>query len=404
MGKQRTEIHGFIGERVKFLMPLVLMAGAAAADGEEGWPRFRGPDGQGVSTETGLPLRWSGTDNVAWKSAIPGQGWSSPVVHGDSVFVTSTTDEGASCHVICVDRVSGKIRWNTKVFEQEVRNKRKENSHATPTPTTDGDLVYAVFSSGSIAAVDFDGKVAWTNHEIQFYSHHGLSASPILYQDLVIMAYDGSSDGEDNKVGWKIPWRDAVILAVDKDSGEVRWRGRRGESRLGHVTPVVLHAAGGDQIVSGAGDRVQGFDPASGRLIWSIYSQGEGVTPSIVVADGLVYSCSGFESPTIRVIRPDGRGDVTDSKIVWEQTKGVPSLASMLYVAYIYSVSEKGVVTCFDAADGEIVWQERIEGKHSASPVYADRRIYFLAEEDGETVVIEPGPALLKVLAHQPDR
>ncbi|MEO8497588.1 MAG: PQQ-binding-like beta-propeller repeat protein, partial [Planctomycetota bacterium] len=377
------------------VLPVVLVTALEAED----WPRFRGPTGQGISSETGLPLIWSSTENIAWKTAIPGEGWSSPIVYGDRVFVTSTTDEGRSCHVICVDRRSGKIVWNTKAFEQEISKKRNENSFATPTPATDGQLVYAVFSSGKMVAVNFDGSVAWTNHDVKFYSHHGLASSPILYEDLVIMAYDGSSDGEDNKVGWKIPWDQAVLLAVDKASGKVRWRGKRGLSRLGHVTPNILRENGTDQIVSGAGDAVQGFDPADGRLIWSIYSQGEGVTPSIVIGDGLVFSCSGFEAPTIRVIRTGGEGDVTRSHIAWEQTKGVPSLASLLYVKpYIYSVTDAGIATCFHAATGEIAWQERIDGKYSSSPIYADGRIYFLTEAEGETVVIEAGPEL-KILA-----
>jgi outer membrane protein assembly factor BamB len=342
-----------------------------------------------------LPLRWSATENVAWKTAIPGDGWSSPIVQGDRVFVTSTTDEGRSCHVICVDRRRGKLLWNTKVFEQAVRKKRDENSYATPTPATDGERVYAVFSGGGIAAVDYDGKPAWTCQEVSFYSHHGLAASPILAGDLLVMPFDGSSDGEDNKVGWKIPWREAVLLAVDKRSGEVRWRGKRGLSRLGHVTPNLLRAGGTTQIVSGAGDCVQGFDPQTGELIWSIYSQGEGVTPSIVIGDGLIYSCSGFEAPTIRVVRTGGSGEVTKTHIAWEQTKGVPSLASMLYVKpHVYAVTDAGIATCFDASSGEIVWQERIGGKHSSSPIYADGRIYFLTEAEGETLVIEPGPKL----------
>ncbi|QDU94264.1 outer membrane biogenesis protein BamB [Lignipirellula cremea] len=381
------------GFRQQLAAAAVLLLAMPLQATAEDWPQFRGPTGQGLSTEKNLPLQWSGSENVAWKVRVPGEGWSSPIVVGDLVFVTSTTNEGQSCHVICFDRKSGDLRWNTKVFDQEVRKKRAENSDATPTPVSDGKRVYAVFSGGGIAALDFSGKLAWTHRDIAFYGHHGLAASPIIYKDLLLMAYDGSSDGEDNKIGWKIPWKEAVLLAVDTKTGKERWRGKRGLSRLGHVTPNILHEDSGDQIISGAGDAVQGFDPASGELIWSIYSQGEGVTPSVVVGDGLVFSCSGFEAPTIRVIRTGGQGDVTKTHIAWEQTRGVPSLASPLYVApYLYAVTDAGIATCLDAASGEIVWQERIEGKHSSSPVYADGRIYFLSEAEGETVVLEAGP------------
>ena len=359
----------------------------------ENWSGFRGPTGQGISTEKGLPLHWSDKENIAWRTPIPGIGWSSPIVHDDHVFLTSTTQKGVSCHVIAVDRRSGKILWNTKVFEQIPRKKRDHNSHATPTPVTDGRLVYAVFSAGSIAALDRAGKVVWTNHDIKHYSLHGLAASPILYDDLLIMAYDGSSDGKNARIGFKIPWQGAVILAVDKKTGKERWRGKRGPSRLGHVTPAILRTNGTTQLVSSTGDAIQGFDPDDGTLIWSVYSKSEGVAPSNAIGNGLVYTATGFEVPRIRVVRTDGKGEVTGTHIAWEQAKGVPMLASLLLVQpYLYTVTDKGVVTCYQAKSGDIVWQERIGGKHSSSPVYADGKIYFLSERDGESAIIEAGP------------
>lgn len=375
------------------LVAAVILCGLSSAAMAEDWPRFRGPTGQGVSSEKNLPLNWGPEENIAWKTEIPGEGWSSPIVYGDNIFVTATTDEGRRCHVICLDRITGQVRWNAAVFEQEVRKKRAENSHATPTPVTDGKYVYAVFSSGGIAAVDYAGRLVWTNHEVDFYSHHGLSASPILYEDLLIMPFDGSSSGENNRIGWKIPWEKAVVLAVDKHTGKVRWRGKRGLSRIGHVTPNILVENGQALIVSGCGDRVQAFQPETGELVWSIYSQGEGVTPSIVIGDGLVFSCSGFEAPTIRVVRTGGQGDVTKTHIAWEQTRGVPSMASPLYVKpYLYAVTDAGIATCYEAATGKVVWQQRIGGKYSSSPVYADGKIYFLDENQGDTLVIAAGP------------
>ena len=358
----------------------------------ENWPRFRGPSGQGISTEKNLPTQWTADENIAWKTAIPGDGWSSPVVFDDRVFVTSTTDEGKSCHVICVDRRTGEILWNTKVFEQVPKFKRDDNSYATPTPVTDGEHVYAVFSSGGIAALDMQGELIWKNEEIHFFSQHGLGASPILYENLLIMPFDGSSEGEDSLIGFKKAWDGAVLLALDKSNGKVAWRGSRGLSRLAHVTPNVLKQGNHPQLISAAGDVIQGHDPHSGKLIWTVHSQGEGVTPSIVLADGLIYTCSGFEEPTIRVVRPGGEGDVTATHIAWEQKQGVPSLSSLLYVApHIYAVTDAGIVNCFDAQTGEGVWQKRIGGKHSASPIYADGNIYFLSEIDGETIIIKPG-------------
>jgi outer membrane protein assembly factor BamB len=358
----------------------------------ENWPRFRGPTGQGISSETGLPTQWSAEENIAWKTPIPGEGWSSPVVFDDRVFVTSATDDGKSCHVICVDRRTGEIAWNTKVFEQVPKHKREDNSYATPTPVTDGEHVYAVFSSGGIAALNMAGKVVWTNEDIEFFSQHGLGASPILHENLLIMPFDGSSPGEDSLVGFKKAWDGAVLLAVDKNTGKEVWRGSRGLSRLAHVTPNLLKQDGMEQLVSAAGDVIQGHDPTTGKLIWTVHSQGEGVTPSIVLANGLIYSCSGFEAPTIRVVRSGGEGDITTTHIAWERKEGVPSLSSLLYVEpYIYSVTDSGIVSCLDAKTGEEVWQKRIGGKHAASPIYSEGKIYFLADLDGETVIIKAG-------------
>jgi len=364
---------------------------AAVPTSAENWPQFRGPDGQGRSSETGLPFKWSATNNIAWRAELPGEGWSSPVVWGDRVFVTTATEEGVSCRVICLDRRTGAELWNHEVFQQQPRRKEGKNSYATPTPITDGQRVYAVFGDGSMAALTVEGRLEWTNRDIKFYSQHGLGASPILVGDLLVMPFDGSSEGPDKQVGWKIPWADAVLLAVNKHTGKEVWRGNRGKSRIAHVTPSLLVRDGQSQIISGAGDVVQSFDPHSGKLIWSVYSQGEGVVPSIVLGDDLVYSCSGFEEPTIRAIRPDGEGDVTKSHIAWEQKTGVPNQPSLLYAKpYLYSITDGGIVACFDGATGKVQWQKRIGGNHSASPVWAEGRIYSLSE-NGETVVFAGG-------------
>src|SRR5688572_30769913 len=176
---------------IAMLVVLVMQVGVRAED----WPRFRGPTGQGISGETGLPSKWSGVENVAWKTAIPGQGWSSPIVWGDRVFVTSTTENGVICHVICLDRASGKILWDKEVFTQRPTRKEGKNSYATPTPITDGQRVYAFFSSGSAVALDFEGNIVWTNRDHKFYSQHGMSASPLIYKDLLIVPFDTSSEG-----------------------------------------------------------------------------------------------------------------------------------------------------------------------------------------------------------------
>lgn len=373
----------------RFVACLLLLLAVCDPASAENWMRFRGPNGQSVSGERNLPVRWSAEENIARKTSIPGSGWSSPIVYEDRVFLTTTTEEGVSCRVICVNRKDGSIVWNTEVHRQVPGAKRMQNSYATPTPVTDGKQVYAVFYDGTVVALDFSGKLVWKNSEIKFFSLHGLGASPILAHGQLIMPFDGSSR-EETQIGFKVPWKNAVILSLDAATGKVRWKGERGESRVGHVTPILVDD--GAQLVSAGGDRVQGHNARTGEWIWSIYSQGEGVTPSPVVADGLLFTSSGFEAPTIRAIRLGGKGDVTETHIAWEQKKGVPALASPLYVRpYLYTITRDNILHCIEAATGKIVWVKRLEGVHWASPVLADGRIYILSE-DGVTLVLRPGP------------
>ena len=368
----------------------------------ENWPQFRGPTGQGVSSEKHLPLHWSAESNVVWKTAIEGQAWSSPIVWGDRVFVSTAKQNGTKCHLICVDRKSGKISWDKEVLDQVPLRKESKNSYATPTPATDGKRVFAVFGDGSVVALNFDGEVLWTNREVKFYSRHGLGASPIVYEDVLIMPYDGSNRiGEpgqypnntpEERLGWQIPWDKSFVAALDVTTGKRVWTGKRGMSRIAHATPVVMKDKGRTEIISIAGDAIQGFDPKSGELIWTAFAQGEGLVPSPVIGDGLIFAASGFEKTTLRAVRTGGKGDVTATHIAWEQRKGVPTQPSLIYFkGHVYAIADGGVASCFKAQTGSQVWQERIGGNHSASPVLADGRIYFLSEA-GETTVINASP------------
>ncbi len=387
--------------RIYAINVLVLSAGVVFA---ENWPQFRGPTGQGISAETGLPLRWSSTENIAWKTAIPGESWSSPIVWGDRVFLTTATDTGVSCRVLCLDRATGDILWNKEVFEQTTAGRKEgRNTYATPTPATDGNLVYTVFFDGSFAALNFAGEIVWTNRSYPFYSQHGLGTSPILWKDMLIQARDGSSGGDNKSVGWQTPWDQAYVLALEVKTGKERWKGRRGLSRISHGVPAIWTAPDGRvEVVSEAGDVVQGFDAQTGARLWSSEVIGEGKVPSTVVGDGLVFTAGGWGGKeSIKAFRLGGKGDLKETSLVWEQKKGMPKVPSMLYLKpYLYAVSDAGIAACMKAATGEIVWQERIGGNFSASPVFVDGRIYFLGD-DGETTVIAAGSEF-KVLAKNP--
>jgi outer membrane protein assembly factor BamB len=383
---------------VKFILALFLATLVCRA---ENWPSFRGPTRQGISAEKNLPLHWHAASNIIWKTSLPGIGWSSPIIWNNHVFITITTENGTSCRVIAMDAKSGQIVWDKQVFTQVPRRKEGKNSYATPTPATDGRHVFAVFGDGSAAALDFKGSVVWTNREVQFYSRHGLGASPILHENLLIMPYDGSNpvsaagnwpnNSAEERLGWQVPWDKAIIVALDIKTGTRAWTAKRGKSRIAHVSPILVEHAGQNQLVSAAGDAIQGFDPKTGELIWTVYSQGEGVTPSPASGDGLVFTSSGFEKTTLRAANLGGQGDVTSTHVAWEQRKGAPTQPSLLYVKpHLYAITDGGIAHCYNAQSGEIVWEERVGGNHSASPVYADGNIYFLSEA-GETTVIKAG-------------
>ena len=386
----------------------------------ENWPQFRGPTGQGVAADPNPPLHWSATEHVAWKADVPGAGWSSPVVWGDRVFLTTATDGGTSCRVLCFGRADGKALWDVEVFKQKLTRKEGKNSWATPTPVADGERVYASFAGGA-AAVTFDGKVAWTNTDFPYYSRHGLGASPVLYKDSLILPSDGSehASGAEEYVGWQRPWEKGFVLALDKATGKVKWKAMRGlPTRISHVTPLVIDVDGRKQLVSPAGDYVMAFDPDTGERLWWVRSEGETPVPSVVYGGGLLFTTSGWTTNTttnaqlsIRAIRPGGkgeRGDLTASHIVWTDTKGVPTMPSFLYVdkpagggdGVLFGVKEDGVLYCRDPKNGDILWQQRLEGKYSASPVLAAGRVYLL-NEAGRTTVIEAGREF-KVMAENP--
>lgn len=368
----------------------------------ENWPRFRGPSGQGLSSETGLPLTWSATNNVRWKTPIAGEGWSSPILWGDRIFLTTVTDGQTKGHVLCLDRESGRVLWDRVVLDLVPLRKEQKNSYASPTPVTDGTTLGVVFGDGTMLGMDFDGKLLWTNQDVRFYSRHGLGASPVLHEGLLIMPFDGSkrvekagewpNNSEDEKVGWRVPWDQARIVALDARTGTNVWTARRGSSRIAHITPNLIRTEAGWELVSQAGDAIQGFDPKTGALRWTVYSQGEGVTPSFALGDGLVFTSSGFEKTTLRTVKLGGRGDVTATHVAWEQRKGTPTQPSLLYVSpLLYSITDGGIAHAFDGKTGEVVYAERVGGNHCASPIHAEGRLYFLSEE-GVTTVVKAGP------------
>jgi len=348
------------------------------------WPQFRGPTGQGLSDERGLPLTWSETTNIKWKVAIPGKGWSSPVVQGDRIWLTTATEQGKSLRAISVDRNSGAILQNIEVFHLKSPNQTNpKNSYASPTPVLEGDRIYLHFGAYGTACMTQAGEIVWKTHLDYDNGQHGPGGSPVLYENLLIV----SCDGQDVQ----------FVVALDKLTGKVRWKKSR-EGYQAYTTPLIVQLPQGDQVISPGAFRAISYEPRTGKELWQVkYGEGFSNVPRPVYGDGLVFICTGFQQPSLLAVRLDGKGDVTKSHTAWSLNRGVPLTPSPLVVGdELYLISDNGIATCLDARTGKELWRVRIGGNHSASPIYADGRIYFLSEE-GESVVIAAGkePKLL---------
>lgn len=369
---------------------LVVLAGVAVR--AEDWPEFRGPTGQGHSAERGLPLEWSESRNVIWKTPAPGLGWSSPVVAGGRVWLTSAVRErnDASLRALAYDTETGAEAVNVEVFR--IRNAsllNPKNSHASPTPIVAGDRVYVHFGAEGTAALTTAGEVVW-KARVPFVNQHGGGGSPVLYDDLLIFNCDG--------------WDAAFVIALDVRTGKVRWKtNRRYPADQAYTTPLVIRVGDRDQVVSVGAYRAAAYDPRSGKEIWRVsYRDGFSNVPRPVYGHGLVYIATGFQQPSLIAVRADGTGDVT-RQIAWTQQRAAPFTPSPLLVGdELYTVSDIGVAAALDAKTGVPRWQQRLGGNYSASPVFADGRIYFLSEE-GQTTVIAPGTEFRVLARNQLD-
>ena len=369
----------------RFLPVLLASVALSASANAQDWPQFRGPDGQGHSTERDLPVDWSETKNVVWKTEVPGLGWSSPVVAAGRVWLTSSVDvpgrgEGnVSLRALAFDIATGREVVNVEVFRlTRARTINPKNSFASPTPIVDGDRVYVHFGADGTAALSATGEIVWKTR-FPYESQHGAGGSPIVYGDLLIFSCDGSDA--------------AFVVALDKRTGKTRWRtNRRQPADQAYTTPLVIKVGDRDQIVSVGAFRAAAYDPESGKEIWRVsYADGFSNVPRPVFGHGLVYITTGFQQPSLIAVRPDGTGDVTKTHIAWTVSRGAPLTPSPLLVGdELYIVSDNGIASCLDAVSGAVRWQMRLGGTYSASPLFADGRIYFPGE-NGSTTVILPG-------------
>lgn len=375
----------------KILIVLALSIQTSQAQGE--WPEFRGSTTQGHSTATNLPIEWSTTKNVIWKQAIPGFGWSSPIVSRNQGFLTTGIPDnngGPSLHALCLDAKNGKILWDKEVFtpnETKTARIHDKNSQASPTPIIDGDKLYVHFGHHGTACLDRQGKILWRNNELSYEPVHGNGGSPIIVGGKLIFHADGASE--------------PFITALDKNNGKVLWKVNRNTqagSKFSFSTPLLITVNGQEQIISPHSGAVAAYDPKDGREIWRVrYGQGYSVVPRPVFGHGLLFVTTGFNRADLLAIRPDGQGDVTETHIAWRTTKGAPLTPSLLLIGEeLYAVSDNGLASCWDAKTGKVHWQEKVEGNYSASPLAADGKIY-LQNETGTGTILKQGQTFEKL-------
>ncbi|MCG8607338.1 PQQ-binding-like beta-propeller repeat protein, partial [bacterium] len=407
---------------------LLLLLQVAAFSGEEprivaaragNWPQWRGVSSHGVSSEAGLPTTWGQNENIAWKVALAGMGGSSPIVWGGQVFVTSQIghapvrqgshprlsrdDRGLSERenpmgghraeprsdgpevflvVETFNRTDGSRLWQHRTQATGAFPELHESHNlATPTPATDGEHLYAWFGNGQIVCLDMAGNAVWTRHLGQEYSpfrnRWGHGSSPVLYNDLVIFLCDHRPA--------------SYLLALDKRTGEERWKVDRRSGRVSHSTPLVVPGPGGDELVVNSSERIDAYHPATGELLWHAGRLRQTPIPSPVFHDGVIYMSRGYRNSDFLAIRPGGRGDVTDSHLLWRTPGGASYVPSIVhYEGLLYMTNEVGVVTCAEASTGKRVWRQRLGGIFFASPVAGDGKVYMVSET-GETFVVRAG-------------
>jgi outer membrane protein assembly factor BamB len=378
---------------------LTLLASAASLRAED-WPAFRGPTGDGNVHQGAAPVEWGPKKNVAWKQAIPGEGWSSPVVVSNRVYLTTAVPVPGggkgerTLEARCLEADSGKLLWAKTVFSQpaDSPNIHPKNSHASPTPIVLDGKLYVHFGHMGTACLDLDGKIVWKNNTIAYKPVHGNGGTPIIVDDKLIFSCDGGDT--------------AFVVALNRNTGKQVWktdRSVKAGKTFSFSTPTLITVKDQKQVVSAGSGAVCAYDPETGKEIWRVrYGEGYSVIPRPVFGHGLVFVSSGYNTPTLLAIRPDGSGDVTETHVAWQTKKAAPHTPSpLLYGNELYLVSDAGQVACYDARSGDLHWQERLAGnKFSSSPIAADGKIYLQSEE-GVGTVLKAGKEF-KQLARNP--
>ena len=367
---------------------------SSAATAKAAWNQFRGPSEDGHVTSTELPVSWSETEHVRWKTPVAGKAWSSPVVAGGDIWLTNATEDGHQLSVVAVNATTGKVRLDRTVFEiAEPMFCHPFNSYASPTPVTDGKRLWVHYGSAGTACLDTTtGKTLWQRQDLRCDHHRGPGSSPILFENKLILTFDGFDR--------------QYVAALNRDTGETIWETDRsinygsddGDFKKAYSTPKVFTHAGRLQLVSPAAVGTTAYDPRTGSELWTVYHGGYNAAARPLYSHGLVIICTAG-GDRLLAVRPEGTGDITATNVAWKFGKSAPTRPSQSVVGdQIYMVSDTGIFSCLDIVTGEVRWSQRQSGRFSASLIESGGRLYA-SDEDGGFLVFKATPERFELLA-----
>jgi outer membrane protein assembly factor BamB len=378
---------------IRLLLGLLAAAAANAAalasapNSPGNWPQWRGPDGDGYAASSDLPLEWSETNNVAWKTPIHDEGWSSPVVWGAQVWVTTARADGHEMFAVCIDRDRGQVLHDVKVFDvEQVDGINPANSYASPTPVIEAGRLYVHFGTYGTACLDtLTGKVLWSRRDLKCNHEMGPGSSLASVGNLLVFHVDGLDQ--------------QYVIALDKASGKTVWKTPRSidfsainpSCRKAFSTPALVQVAGRLQLVCTGAYGAMAYDALSGVEIWKVHFTGWSAVMRPVCGLGMVFLGTDFDHPQLWAVRLGGHGDVTDTRVAWKISQRMPSTPSPLLVDdLLFVVNDAGIASCIEAQTGQLIWEQRLNGGFSASPLFGAGRIYFFAR-NGAATVLAPG-------------
>ena len=381
------------------ILLLITVASCVVIEANEQWSQFRGHYGNGIIKSTSAPINWSENTNIDWKTPIHDRGWSSPVIWNDQIWMTTATKDGNKMYAICVNKLSGKIEHDIHVFDvkspQAITN---ENTYASPTPVVEEGRVYVHFGTYGTACISTkDGQILWKRRDLNCDHEIGAgpASSPFIYNNFLIFNVDG---------------RDVqYVIALNKETGETAWKTNRSvdfsdvqvNQRKAYGTPFIIPRGNSNQMVSIGAKGVYSYDPENGKELWKAEHRGWSIAPRPVYGEGLVFTMIDRDRPEMWAINPNGSGDITETHVEWKETKRMPPRASPIIIkGLLFVVDRNGYISCIEAKTGKSIWQKRMKGRFSASPILANNLIYFF-NEDTVCTIIKPTRELEIVAENQ---